>query len=294
MRLGSQRRNAPPPADPRRRGVKFPAQLCRRIGGFVALASDDRPAEGVKTGGNGYICGVTTQAGAVVVVPAHNEFAALSRSIGAIRTAAIAVAVPTTVVVVLDACDDGSADLAGHFGPDVHFVAVDERNVGAARAAGFRYATSELDGVGQRTWYATTDADTEVGQDWLVRQIGSSADMVLGLVRVGQWRNHSREVAELYEARYRAEAPLQQHIHGANMGFRSEAYWRVGGFAALASGEDVDLVRRFRAAGFHVQSDDQLWVTTSDRRRGRAPGGFADHLAEVSQEVAADRAEEVS
>lgn len=251
---------------------------------------------GVNPGGNGYISGVTAQAGVVVVVPAHNEFAAVSRSVGAIRTAAIAAAVPTAVVVVLDACDDESGDLVGQFGPDVHFVSVDERNVGAARAAGFRYAASELDRVGERTWYATTDADTAVGDDWLVRQLSSSADMVLGLVRVGQWRNHSKEAAELYESRYRAEASRHHHIHGANMGFRSEAYWRVGGFAALASGEDVDLVERFRAGGFYVHWDDQSWVTTSDRRRGRAPGGFADHLAEVSQEVAgtADRADEVS
>ena len=249
----------------------------------------------VKTAANGYISGVTAQAGVVVVVPAHNEFAALSRSVSAIRTAAIAAAVPTSVVVVLDACDDESGDLAGQFGPDVHFVAVDERNVGAARAVGFRYATS-LDGASKRTWYATTDADTEVGGDWLIRQLDSSADMVLGLVRVAQWRHHSKEAAELYEARYRAEMPLHQHIHGANMGFRAEAYWRVGGFAALASGEDVELVERFRAAGLYVHSDEQLWVTTSDRRRARAPGGFAEHLADVSHEVerAEDRAGEAS
>ena len=186
--------------------------------------------------------------------------------------------------------------MAGQFGRDVHFIAVDERNVGAARAAGFRYAKSVLEAVGKRNWYATTDADTEVGGDWLVRQLGSAADMVLGLVRVGQWRHHSEQVAELYEARYRAEARLHQHIHGANMGFRSEAYWGVGGFAALASEEDVDLVDRFRAAELHINWDDQLWVTTSDRQRGRAPDGFADHLAEVSQEVErrADRADEVS
>jgi hypothetical protein len=77
------------------------------------------------------------------------------------------------------------------------------------------------------------------------------------------------------------------------MGFRSEAYWRVGGFAPLASGEDVDLVDRFRAADLNIDWDDQLWVTTSDRQRGRAPDGFADHLADVSQEVER-RADEVS
>ncbi len=232
----------------------------------------------------------------VVVVPAHNEFPAISRSVGAIQTAAIAGAVPTSIVVVLDACDDESGLLAGQLGPNVHFIAVDERNVGAARAAGFRYAKSRLHGAGARTWYATTDADTEVGSDWLVRQLGSSADMVLGLVRVGQWRYHSKEAAELYEARYRAETPFNQHIHGANMGFRSEAYWHIGGFNPLASGEDVELVERFRAGGFHVHSDEQLWVTTSDRRQGRAPGGFADHLATVSQEVAGldEKVDEVS
>lgn len=105
------------------------------------------------------------------------------------------------------------------------------------------------------------------------------------------WRHHSEEVAELYETRY--DASRHHHIRGANMGFRSDAYWQVCGFAALASGEDVDLVELFEAAGCRIKWDDELSVTTSDRRTGRAPGGFADHLAEVSQEVAADRFREV-
>jgi glycosyltransferase involved in cell wall biosynthesis len=239
---------------------------------------------------------VTAELRVVVVVPAHNEFALLTRCLTAIRAAATALDAPTSVVVVLDACDDASASLAGQFGPDVHFLPVDERNVGAARAAGFSYAASALGGAGAGTWYATTDADTEVGSDWLVRQLDSAAEMVLGVVRVSQWRHHSDEVADLYESRYRAETSRRHHIHGANMGFDADAYWRVGGFAALSSGEDVDLVERFRAAGCRIHSDDALWVTTSDRRNGRAPGGFADHLEEVSQEVGNEpnRADEAS
>jgi glycosyltransferase involved in cell wall biosynthesis len=228
---------------------------------------------------------VTADAGAIVVVPAHNEFSVLPRCLSAIRTAATVAAVAASVVVVLDACDDDSESLAGQFGPDVYFLPIDERSVGAARAAGFRYARSALGDPGQQTWYATTDADTQVGRDWLVRQLGIDADMALGVVRVGQWRHHSGEVADLYEARYDADASRHGHIHGANMGFRSDAYWRVGGFAALASGEDVDLVERFQAAGCRIKWDEELLVTTSDRLSGRAPGGFADHLAEVSQEV---------
>lgn len=230
---------------------------------------------------------MTAKPDVVVVVPAHNEFAALTRCIEAIRTAASFAAVQTAVVVALDACDDDSASLAGQFGSDVHFLAVDERNVGAARAAGFRYASSVFAETASPSWYATTDADTHVDTDWLTRQLTADADMVLGLVRVGEWRHHSEEVASEYEARYRAEASRRQHIHGANMGFDPQAYWRVGGFAAHASGEDVDLVRRFQSAGYRVFWDESLWVTTSDRSNGRAPGGFAEYLDEVAHDVEA-------
>jgi hypothetical protein len=50
---------------------------------------------------------------------------------------------PVTVIVVLDGCDDGSAALAGQFGFDVHFVAINACNVGAARAMGFSYARTQ-------------------------------------------------------------------------------------------------------------------------------------------------------
>ena len=232
---------------------------------------------------------MTAKPGAVVVVPAQNEFSTLPRCLRAIRKATAAVEVPSSVVVVLDACDDDSASLAGRFGPDVHFVEVEAHNVGIARAAGFRYAKSVLR-AGDHCWYATTDADSEVSDAWLRRQLASAADMVLGAVRVDRWLHHSDEVADLYQARYEADSSMRGHIHGANMGFRSDAYWRVGGFAGLASGEDVDLFNRFQAAGYRTHWDDELWVTTSDRRNGRAPGGFADHLAEMSQEVSGEEA----
>src|SRR3984885_15718638 len=95
---------------------------------------------GVKPVRNGYISWVSAQAGVTIVVPAHNEFAALSRCLSAIKTAAIAVALPASVVVVLDACDDESTGMAGQFGQDVHFIAVEERNVGRERDAAFRLA----------------------------------------------------------------------------------------------------------------------------------------------------------
>jgi glycosyltransferase involved in cell wall biosynthesis len=229
--------------------------------------------------------------GVAVVIPAHNERAKLPACLRAVLTAALCVPIPVTIVVVLDASDDDSAKLAGRYGPDVHFVSVEARNVGAARAAGFGYARSLFEGDDE-CWYATTDADSRVDPGWLVHQVGLGADMVLGVVRVADWRHHSADVADSYVQAYEADPRHQdgrhEHIHGANMGFSARAYWRVGGFRTLPSGEDVDLVERFEAAGYCIHRDTELSVITSARTRARAPHGFAHHLSQLGRSATGD------
>jgi glycosyltransferase involved in cell wall biosynthesis len=228
--------------------------------------------------------------GAAVVIPARNERAKLPACLRAVLTAALCAPIPVAIVVVLDDCDDGSCELAGRYGPDVHFVSVDVHNVGAARAVGFGYARS-LFGHDTQCWYATTDADSRVDPGWLVDQLGAGADMVLGVVRVSDW-NHPAEVVDRYEQAYEAGPPYQngrhEHIHGANMGFSARAYWRVGGFSTLASGEDVDLVERFVAAGYCIRQDTELSVITSARAEARAPHGFAHYLRQLGRSAAGD------
>jgi glycosyltransferase involved in cell wall biosynthesis len=221
---------------------------------------------------------------AVVVIPAHDEISNLPVCLKSVVTAAACSGVPVLTVVVLDACDDASSDLAGRFGSDVHFIEIDARSVGAARAAGFHYARS-AGGVGctddeSRIWYATTDADSRVDPDWLVRQAESGADMVLGVVRVADWRRLPAAAVRRYLSAYRSKRRRDGHghVHGANMGFRADAYWQIGGFAPLRSGEDVDLVRRFETADLRIFRDERLSVITSARRTGKAPRGFAAHL----------------
>lgn len=70
----------------------------------------------------------------VVVIPAHDEVANLPATVTAVRTAAGRLSVPVQIVVVLDACRDGSAMLTAGFGPAVHFIEVDVRNVGPPAA----------------------------------------------------------------------------------------------------------------------------------------------------------------
>ncbi len=192
---------------------------------------------------------------AAVVIPAHNERAKLPACLRAVLTAALGVPIPVLTVVVLDAGDDDSTALAGRYGPDVHFVRVDAHSVAAARAVGFGYARSLF--TDDRCWYATTDAGSRVDPGWLVHQVGLGADMVLG-------------------------------INGASMGFSARAYWRVGGFRALSSGEGVDLVERFEAAGYTIHRDTEASVITSARTRARAPHGFACYLRQLGGSVAGD------
>ncbi|MCV7230353.1 glycosyltransferase [Mycolicibacterium komossense] len=233
---------------------------------------------------------------AAVVVPAHDEARNLPRTLRAVLTAAVGAPVPVAVVVVLDSCSDSSTRLAGRYGPDVHFVTVEAGNVGAARAAGFCFARS-LWGESQdaTTWYATTDADSKVDPDWLLRQMSADADMVLGVVRVSDWRTLSPAAIRRYLKAYHADvsAGRHNHIHGANMGFRADVYWAVGGFRALSTGEDVELVDRFEAAGYRTHWDAGLSVTTSARAKGRAPGGFAQHLRGLSESVKPSVAEDL-
>ncbi len=231
---------------------------------------------------------------AAVVVPAHNELAKLPDAIKAIVTAGACAGLPVHVVVVLDACDDESRTLAGRFGSSVHFVEVDARNVGASRAVGFEYAKGLCGGhVDGDVWYATTDADSRVDADWLVRQLESGADMVLGVVRIANWQRISPAAAHQYLKAYRAKRRGRHHghVHGANMGFRAEAYWAVGGFAPMAAHEDVDLVRRFEDAGYRIHRDEGLSVVTSARQVGRAPRGFAKHLRSLSERKQARKQE---
>jgi hypothetical protein len=72
-------------------------------------------------------------------------------------------------------------------------------------------------------------------------------------------------------------------VHGASLGVAARAYRGVGGFPALASGEDVALVRRLDEAGLRVDRDPAHPVATSARTVARAPDGFASHLRGLAE-----------
>lgn len=182
------------------------------------------------------------------------------------------------VVVVADQCSDLTAQRAFRLGATV--VPLTARNVGVARALGAQVALA----AGAR-WLAFTDADSVVSRDWLWAQLALRSDAVCGTVEVRDWGDYSDQVQRRHAATY-TDADGHRHIHGANMGVTAQAYCRVGGFAPLASSEDVALVSALRDSGASIAWSAAPRVVTSARRRYRAPAGFGATLTRAERALA--------
>ena len=215
-----------------------------------------------------------------VVIPAHNEQDTIAACIEAV-TAAIAHASlageEARIIVVADACTDDTAHVARTRG--AHVVAIDARNVGAARAVGAQHLLA----FGAR-WLAFTDADTIVSNDWLAQQLALDADAVCGIVRVHDWSAHP-DTTRLHFDRTYMPIDGHRHIHGANLGVTAHAYRLAGGFEPLCTNEDVALVEALRKTGARIAWSAGPTVTTSARTDFRAPKGFGATLAELQLAV---------
>ncbi|UVE96006.1 glycosyltransferase family 2 protein [Dietzia sp. B32] len=249
-----------------------------------------------------------------VVIPAHDEQDLLAGCLDALADCIAATPVPVTVTVVLDSCSDATEEIARG---RARLVRTSARNVGIARARGFdslrcsspsspsssspsssspsssspssSSPSSSLPAAPRtRRWYATTDADSRVPRSWLTDQLAlarAGADVVAGLVEVDAWSDWAPATRLRYLEGYHP-GPGHRHIHGANIGLSSEAYRRLGGFDPLPVHEDVRLVGRAQDAGLTVVWSTAAPVTTSSRRSGRAPDGFAAHLAAIEGTLA--------
>ena len=232
----------------------------------------------------------------VVVVPAQNEEHVLARCLDRIRDAAALIDVPVTVAVTLDRCTDGTGELVQ--GRDLTVVETTAGSVGVARELGVRAALDAIPRtVGREDiWIANTDADSEPDRRWLGAQLEharAGAELVVGLVEIDEWQDWPSQLRESYRLAYLSGigSGRHTHIHGASLGIRADCYLRVGGFAPLQTGEDVDLVRRCVEAGMAVTWALDVSVSTSARAHGRAPDGLARYLSMLSGAISASPAE---
>ena len=235
---------------------------------------------------------------AIVVVPAHDEsdrveacVRSVLRSIDAARDRLL----QSCVVVVADKCQDATAAVARRTISlealpmafmQAHVIEIENGNVGTARAIGVAFAQQAIGTVDRsRTWVANTDADTCVPANWMVEQLrwaDAGVVGVAGVVTVDTFAEHPPIVAERFHATYTARLPDDsrdhEHVHGANLGVRLDAYLHAGGWQQLELSEDHDLWNRMRAKGLTTRSPSSLQVVTSGRATSRCPGGFADAL----------------
>jgi hypothetical protein len=225
-----------------------------------------------------------------VVVPAHDEQDRIGACLTAVvdALAALPDRVVTRVCVVLDRCSDRTEDRAREAArlPLVDLVPNRVRvTVGEVRNRGVARLLARLGGIpAVRTWLLSTDADTVVPRTWAldhVRHADRGADVVAGLMDLDDPTVLSpialRRYARLIEAGADAGGG-HGHAYAANLGVRAASFLRVGGFPAVAHGEEHALLERLRAHGHRVVSPSDVRARTSARRRGRAEGGLADLL----------------
>ena len=233
----------------------------------------------------------------MVVVPARDEEELIG---GCIRALAAQRGVDPErwrVILVLDGCRDETRALAlaaaAEGGPEVELLELEPVGVGAARARGMDLGCTLLERAGNPSGLiATTDADSRVAPDWLVRQLAAIAEgaraiggrvaleaadaTFLGDATISRRRREHEERI----ARVRGQGPTEHpHFAGASIGITADAYRAIGGFEPLAALEDEDLGRRLSAGGVTIHRLDSVRVTTSGRTSGRAPRGLARDLA---------------
>jgi glycosyltransferase involved in cell wall biosynthesis len=214
-----------------------------------------------------------------VVIPARNEDLLIESCLRSIRVASRR----ARIIVVADSCVDRTVELAL---PLAEVIEIDAASVGVARAIGVAHALEQADVAPDELWIANTDADSTVPENWIAHQLSLTADVYIGSVRPN--------AADLTPDEWLAWAATHDagqaigHVHGANLGFRANAYSAVGGFAPITEHEDNDLVHRLLSAGFTISASDRAEVVTSGRRVGRTPGGYAGYLRNGAYSPAPD------
>lgn len=237
-----------------------------------------------------------------VVVPANDEEQLLPECLESVRRAALHPSlrdVTVSTYVVADSCRDRTAQVAEGYGARVLQIAV--RSAGSARAFGSAHALNHLLAPSMlsapEVWTAHTDADSTVPESWLADQLTYAHrgfQAVVGTIEVTDWSDHLPSTALAYQQHYdtrdpaaahigNAHAQAHTHVHGANFAVRADAYTAVGGFPALAVGEDRALVRALQSAGHRIHRTHLRPVRTSARRTPRAAGGFGDYLLHLER-----------
>lgn len=235
-----------------------------------------------------------------VAIPVRDE----ANRIGGCLRALARQSVPADhVVLLLNNCTDGTAEVVKALPRAPHRLHVIECNLdassasaGIARGLAMKYAAF-LVGEGA---ILTTDADAVVPDRWIEANLGAmkqGADAVCGravidpiealLIPPHLHQDDAREVAyaslldEIESIILPNPAdpwPRHREDSGASIAMTASMFRGVGGVPCLSSGEDRALIRMLRTIDAQVRHDPDISVIVSGRIEGRAQGGMADAI----------------
>jgi Glycosyl transferase family 2 len=238
----------------------------------------------------------------VVAIPVRDE---AKRIGGCLRALARQSITPEHVVLLLNNCTDGTAEvvraMAGsETGDRLHLVECSldgpSASAGVARALAMQYAASLIgDGA-----ILTTDADAEVPARWVeanLHALHQGADAVCGRAVIDPIEAleipshlHDDDAREVAYGRLLDEMgstilpdaadpwPRHREDSGASIAITTAMFRRVGGVPRLPSGEDRALIRALRMIDARVRHHPNISVVVSGRIEGRAQGGMADAI----------------
>ncbi len=174
------------------------------------------------------------------VVPAHNEELELPGSLSALRVAADASGESYELIVVDDASSDATAEIARGFGARV--VAIERRQIAAARNAGARVAQGEV--------LFFVDADTRIAPGHVT---GALAALAKGAVGGSAYVAMDSELALWARIFLRCFSAIYFRMRlavGAFVFTRREFFEQAGGFdEQYFAGEEVFLTLALKKIG---------------------------------------------
>jgi glycosyltransferase involved in cell wall biosynthesis len=235
-----------------------------------------------------------------IAVPVRNEAERLPRLLDALARQTRAPRF--SLCLFFDNCTDGSrAIVEAHRARLAYRILSAGCDAGGPPNAGVarRRATDLAAHAAPGGTILTTDADSEPAVDWIAANLAAldHADVVAGRIVRNGTDAPKQDRLERYldglHALRRALDPVpwegadtHHWVSAASLAMRTTTYARLGGFPALASGEDAALGDAAARAGLRLRRDAGVTVRTSARRHGRATAGLAAALAAMDRDDA--------
>lgn len=236
----------------------------------------------------------------VVAIPVKDEESRIQAALLAIDRAAREVALPVSIVVLVNNSSDGTIARIGSIactlsiGLHVQEVTLPPplANAGGARRLAMEMAADRA----PRGVLMTTDADAVVAPQWFQAGLHglATSELVCGAIEVeelpaeaagsriariereyGCIMHEIRFAADLLSGRQDGLSRPHYMESGATLAMRASTYDAIGGLPPVGFGEDRALVHRVEVQGLRVRYCPAMRAAVSGRLDGRAVGGMA-------------------